>query len=281
MKKSLLLAAALVAGAATMQAETTRIYVGFAPDPLPENAEAILPGTEGDVNAWQLYLWMGWDNRAIVASASSGFDSAADLSYTEIVQANQYGYFGATLGPAEGSTMKFNLKGVKEDWVYKYVFRTDIPTGCYVAVGREAGPANKPYQIDITPANYPDFDFTGKKWNTLEVPVTDFMDYINMGDDATNLAVFTSNWAGNWMVIGSIGDGVPDGKFIQVAYSVFESPNADDQGAIDDVAVDAETVAVEYVDIQGRVLSAEPENGLFIKKEIKADGTVKTTKIVK
>lgn len=43
----------------------------------------------------------------------------------------------------------------------------------------------------------------------------------------------------------------------------------------------AETVSSEYYDLQGRKLYGEPANGLFIRKDIKADGSVKAVKIAK
>lgn len=42
-----------------------------------------------------------------------------------------------------------------------------------------------------------------------------------------------------------------------------------------------ETVASEYYDLQGRKLYGEPVNGLFIRKDVKADGSVKAVKVVK
>ena len=54
-----------------------------------------------------------------------------------------------------------------------------------------------------------------------------------------------------------------------------------EDSAIEDIMVDAKTVAVEYYNIQGQQLNAEPENGIFIKKAIKANGTVEATKVVK
>lgn len=44
---------------------------------------------------------------------------------------------------------------------------------------------------------------------------------------------------------------------------------------------DAEVIAVEYYNIQGQKLNVAPENGLYIQKAIKADGTVKASKLVK
>lgn len=53
------------------------------------------------------------------------------------------------------------------------------------------------------------------------------------------------------------------------------------QTGIEEIVSDAEVVATNYIDLQGRKLSAEPANGLFIRQDIKADGTTTAVKIVK
>lgn len=51
---------------------------------------------------------------------------------------------------------------------------------------------------------------------------------------------------------------------------------------VDNVAKDnVEVVAVEYYNIQGQKLNAAPENGIFIQKNIKADGSINNVKVVK
>lgn len=52
---------------------------------------------------------------------------------------------------------------------------------------------------------------------------------------------------------------------------------------IHDIQADTsiETVTTEYFDLQGHKLYQEPANGLFIKKDIKADGSIKASKIIK
>ncbi|MCM1518051.1 MAG: hypothetical protein NC117_05355 [Pseudoflavonifractor sp.] len=284
MKKSLLLGAALVAGMA-MQAQTTRYYLGFAPETLPANAEAFLPGTTDDPAAWQFYIWMGWDNRAIVASATDGYDSTVG-NYTTLTEANDYGYFGCNIQATgmDATVPKVRLSNVDFDWTFKMLVKTDCPEGMYMIIG-PWGLAEDPYKVDVTPANFPDADFTGTKWNTIEVSASKFIDHMGGADDDTNLLLFraavpygTAAGPKSWLVSGS--NGAAGGKSISYGPCWFEAPNADD-AALDDVVADSETVAVEYIDIQGRVLFAEPDNGLFIKKEIKADGSVKTSKIVK
>ncbi len=52
-----------------------------------------------------------------------------------------------------------------------------------------------------------------------------------------------------------------------------------DVSAIDEVGSDAEVVATQYYDLQGRALKAAPEAGLYLKKEVRADGNVQTVKV--
>lgn len=52
--------------------------------------------------------------------------------------------------------------------------------------------------------------------------------------------------------------------------------------AISNVMADnAETVAVRFYNLQGVQLTSEPSNGIFIRQNIKADGSVKAVKVVK
>lgn len=50
---------------------------------------------------------------------------------------------------------------------------------------------------------------------------------------------------------------------------------------IGSVEADADVVASEYFDMMGRKLNAEPQSGLFIRKDLKADGTTVATKLAK
>ena len=76
----------------------------------------------------------------------------------------------------------------------------------------------------------------------------------------------------------------PSGTEIYVSYkghtNIFKvNPELSGiEGVVDN---GVETVASEYYDLQGRKLYNEPANGLFIRKDIKADGSVKSVKVVK
>lgn len=51
--------------------------------------------------------------------------------------------------------------------------------------------------------------------------------------------------------------------------------------AVEGIESDAPVVSKTYYNFQGQRLSGEPENGMYIVRAIKADGTVKTTKVAK
>lgn len=54
------------------------------------------------------------------------------------------------------------------------------------------------------------------------------------------------------------------------------------ENAIETVAsVSADVVAVNYFDLQGRKLTVEPVNGMFIRQEVMSDGAAKAFKVVK
>ena len=50
---------------------------------------------------------------------------------------------------------------------------------------------------------------------------------------------------------------------------------------ISNVELNADVVAVNYFDLQGRKLSAAPANGLFIQQNVLSNGAVKAVKVVK
>ncbi|MCM1503736.1 MAG: hypothetical protein NC127_00865 [Muribaculum sp.] len=86
-------------------------------------------------------------------------------------------------------------------------------------------------------------------------------------------------------LIFALTDGAtPGGCEVKVSYkgqyNIFKiNPSLSGiEGVVDN---GAETVASEYYDLQGRKLSVEPMNGLFIRKDVKADGSVKAVKVVK
>ena len=86
-------------------------------------------------------------------------------------------------------------------------------------------------------------------------------------------------------LVFALEDGAnPGGCEVKVSYkgqyNIFKI-NPDLSGIEGVVDNGVENVASEYYDLQGRKLSVEPLNGLFIRKDIKADGSVKAVKVVK
>ena len=91
--------------------------------------------------------------------------------------------------------------------------------------------------------------------------------------------------ANYFALIFALTDGAqPGGCEVKVSYkgvsNIFKI-NPDLSGIEGVVDNGVETVASEYYDLQGRKLYNEPVNGLFIRKDIKADGSVKSVKVVK
>lgn len=54
-----------------------------------------------------------------------------------------------------------------------------------------------------------------------------------------------------------------------------------DTSGIDSIEGDANVVSSQIFDLQGRQLNAVPESGLYIRRDVKADNTVATSKVVK
>ena len=58
--------------------------------------------------------------------------------------------------------------------------------------------------------------------------------------------------------------------------------NYEAAASVTDITVeDAETVGVNLFNLQGQKLNAEPDHGMFIRQELKANGAVKAVKVVK
>lgn len=68
---------------------------------------------------------------------------------------------------------------------------------------------------------------------------------------------------------------------LEVNPDVMELDFGPKDSGIENIVSNAATVAVEYYNIQGQKLNAAPANGLYIKKAIKADGSVEAIKAVK
>lgn len=62
-------------------------------------------------------------------------------------------------------------------------------------------------------------------------------------------------------------------------YNVIDK--AFDDAGVEEVISNAPVVSTQYFNLQGQRLNAAPQQGIFIQREIKADGTVKTAKIAK
>ncbi len=79
----------------------------------------------------------------------------------------------------------------------------------------------------------------------------------------------------------------PEGRKVELAlYGLAMNPvyftvNQGAKISIDGVEADKDVKAVEYYDVMGRKLNAQPENGIFIRKAVMIDGSVRTAKVAK
>ncbi|MBQ9073112.1 MAG: hypothetical protein IJY30_01410, partial [Muribaculaceae bacterium] len=106
--------------------------------------------------------------------------------------------------------------------------------------------------------------------------------YVKVGDNRTTAIRPNVTSYSLTLPEGAYTVGVQAISTYNETYSVFATASIGEAG-IDNVAADsdAEVVATEYFNIQGQKLNAVPETGIFVKKNIKADGSVKAVKVVK
>ncbi len=114
----------------------------------------------------------------------------------------------------------------------------------------------------------------------------DIPEWLTIGvEDANNFFKNLEGEARSYVIQFALTDGATAGgcevaveyKGIKNVYRVNPELSGI-EGVVDN---GVETVASEYYDLQGRKLYNEPANGLFIRKDIKADGSVKSVKVVK
>ncbi len=106
--------------------------------------------------------------------------------------------------------------------------------------------------------------------------------YIKVGDNRTTAIRPNVTSYSLTLPEGDYTVGVQAISTYNETYSAFATASTGEAG-IDNVAADsnAEVVATEYYNIQGQKLNTVPETGIFVKKNIKADGSVKAVKVVK
>lgn len=115
---------------------------------------------------------------------------------------------------------------------------------------------------------------------------TEIPEWLSVGiEDANEYFTNLTGEARAYVIQFALTDGAtPGGCEVAVEYKGIKNVykiNPELSGIEGVVDNGVETVASEYYDLQGRKLYNEPANGLFIRKDIKADGSVKSVKVVK
>lgn len=303
MKKSLLLGAALVAGIGMAQAETVpmRIYLQDAPIyPAAPAGTQVVQYSSGDLAdpiAIHYYIWENTYEGGTAATTDYG--EVAELTIGSIgwwgggynapsfykMENGQPVIENGGLVVSGAKAVDFTM--IDDTWRIHFAFRTDIRNAdIQFNVGPEStfkdgnGNAIMP-SVKFNSATSTEQSFNGINWNIIDLPITELTDQYKTGSDAENMKAFAQviNLTADKNYLTFNGGGNAGSKLAIADFYLYGE--AESQAAIEDVTVDAEVVAVEYFNIQGQQLNAEPENGLFIKKEVLSNGTVKASKIVK
>lgn len=303
MKKSLLLGAALVAGIGMAQAEKVpmRIYLQDAPiyPAAPAGTEVVQysSGDLADPIAIHYYIWESTYEGGTAATTEYG--EVSELTIGSVgwwgggfnapsfykIENGQPVIENGNLVESGAKAVDFSM--VDDTWRIHFAFRTDIRNadiqfnvGPVTQFKDGNGNAAMP-SLKFNSATSTEQSFNGISWNVIDLPITELTDQYKTGSDAGNIEAFAKviNLTSDQNYLTFNGGGTAGSKLAIADFYLYGE--AESQAAIEDVTVDAEVVAVEYFNIQGQKLSVEPENGLFIKKEILSNGAVKTAKIVK
>lgn len=198
--------------------------------------------------------------------------------------------------PADG-VFRMEGEGVVSTNIYGY---TDKVTGRRIPINT--------YAIGILPiygtlAAYDEEDYYTFKANVAgEEKTFEFEPSMNLNDES-GMAVVEGEGAYDWydIVVGDYDkttgiqtvtvkvNALPAGVTGRSSDLLVKIPGAEQvikitQGevsGIDSVVSDAAVVSSTYFDLMGRELNAEPETGMFIRQDVKADGTKVATKVVK
>lgn len=303
MKKSLLLGAALVAGIGMAQAEKVpmRIYLQDAPiyPAAPAGTEVVQysSGDLADPIAIHYYIWESTYEGGTAATTEYG--EVSELTIGSVgwwgggfnapsfykIENGQPVIENGNLVESGAKAVDFSM--VDDTWRIHFAFRTDIRNadiqfnvGPVTQFKDGNGNAAMP-SLKFNSATSTEQSFNGISWNVIDLPITELTDQYKTGSDAGNIEAFAKviNLTSDQNYLTFNGGGTAGSKLAIADFYLYGE--AESKAAIDDVTVDAEVVAVEYFNIQGQKLSVEPENGLFIKKEILSNGAVKAAKIVK
>lgn len=303
MKKSLLLGAVLVAGIGMAQADKVpmRIYLQDAPIyPAAPAGTQVVQYTSGDLDdpiAIHYYIWE--NTYAGGTAATSEYGEVSELtigtvgwwgggfnapSFYKMVNGQPVIENGALV---ESGAKAIDFTKVDDTWRIHFAFRTDIRSA---VVQFNVGPVT-PYNdangnkampsLIFNSDTSTDKSFNGITWNVVDLPITELTDQYKLGSDADNMAAFAKivNLTSDENYLTFNGGGNAGAKLAIADFYLYGE--VEGEAALEDVMADAEVVGVEFFNIQGQKLSVEPDNGLFIKKEMLSNGTVKVTKIVK
>lgn len=244
----------------------------------------------------------------------SGYDSELFTSFDLPVAVMAYPSVATLVDPvAVGALVSLDYNGQAASGILEcpYVWTFNMYDGSQV----KAIPTSMSFTLDV---EYPYLQaFMDFNENTTLTPQESYNVYL----EATGSAFYALNCSGDalsievpfdvpeWLEydiqdkVEDAGDGVTMLEYVEIGFAInAEAGKVGDSydfvlsykgctqtfhvtyaaAGVESIAKDnVEVVAVEYYNIQGQKLNAAPENGIFIQKNIKADGSISNVKVVK
>lgn len=277
---------ALAAGALAMtfNASAVEKRVSLYCDVLDAPADAIIvPSELGDnanAAAWHLYPWEGTVGVSADRDAEVG---EYGVWITDAARPNWWGG-GLNIGLKSNGVSGFDIRDAAEnidEWVFNFRFKTTCDKNFTLSVGptipgKKDGNGNGVAPNFVFGANEArQYKYDGT-WNIVKIPLTDFIDQYN--NEAEGMQEFVNS---RWFDVNAfalVGGGDWAVNELDICDMWIGGPLGED--GVNGVEI-SETVATEYYNLQGLKLAEAPVKGIFVKKEIKANGAVKAVKVVK
>lgn len=184
-------------------------------------------------------------------------------------------YFAGAIWAPENSELPYGTWSMKEPAMDNNVY-VQKPEAYNLAV---------PYLKD----NYLDLEAFHGSYEGYRIACLPGKTFLGIGDKKLGLNYkITGSITNGYSIMGSVVGNIiyhntPD-KWVDEYEMLPAVGNVDADvitSAVEEIESDAPVVSKTYYNFQGQRLSGEPENGMYIVRAIKADGTVKTTKIAK
>lgn len=283
MKKIFTTALMAAALAVSANAEDMRIYLqDSAPVNVPDEV-TVVHYASGSLDVAGDIKFYVWDN---TFTTEAGMDPTYGEYNNWVI--GTAGWWGAGYNAPKKRDDAGNLTGfegidftmVNNQWWFHFAFKTDIKDAdICVNLGGEIpgkidgnGNAVMP-SVKFNSATTSTQTFDGT-WNVVDLPITFFFDQYANEEQA--IEEFCKKYFGlNYLTFNGGG---ASGSKVAFTDVYLYGPATD---SVESVEVDSPIVATEYYNFQGQRLYQAPENGMFIVKSVKANGSFEVSKVAK